>query len=346
MATQVKPSTKAPSARIPLFIDRLRAIPPDEKKRIWGLCMAEKKAIKKYRYVDGAELRGYSLSGIKNIFTAYRKAIQEAFGDHIAIDHFRLTDAEMDEFREDYRVKVSDDHTNLRAIDDEALVAIATEIAEAAETCDTMELAGALLLLTGRRPVEVLKTGVFLSTPARNHVMFGGQAKRRELETDAANYAIPVLAPPAIVLAAVKALRRREITTNLTNQGVNGRFSKYLGRAVARRFFDKAKTPLQPIELRKVYATISYAWYCPQTVSMNAHFAQVLGHSPLDLFTALSYVQFYPVGQKREFLSDHRNALADAITSQEAAIASEPDATQRGYIVDRVAKLRDLAKEL
>jgi hypothetical protein len=62
------------------------------------------------------------------------------------------------------------------------------------------------------------------------------------------------------------------------------------------------------MELRKVYATTAYAWYCPSAVSMNAYFARILGHSPLDLFTALSHVQFNPVGQKRCFVVHRRNS--------------------------------------
>lgn len=45
---------------------------------------------------------------------------------------------------------------------------------------------------------------------------------------------------------------------------------------------------------------------------MSAYFARILGYSPLDLYTSMSYVLFYPVGQKREFLHDHGEALRDA----------------------------------
>ena len=60
----------------------------------------------------------------------------------------------------------------------------------------------------------------------------------------------------------------------------------------------------------------------------------------------MSYVLFYPIGQKREFLHDHCNALRDAIAAQEAALAREPDETQRGYIAERIVNLRELAVAL
>jgi hypothetical protein len=347
MASDAKPkvSAEAPTQRVPGFVERLAAIPLDEPKRIWGLCMAEKSLLKRYRYADGDEIKSYSLSGMKNVLTVYRNAVRDRLGvTHPAFKYLRLSNDDMEEYREDYREKVNEDHTNLRPIDDEALVDTAVTIAKQAKSVDTMELTGALLLLTGRRSVEVLKTGTFAPSTTRRSVVFGGQAKRRELE--ATDYTIPVLADPKLVLAAIDVLRTREDTSAITNQQVNGRYSKYLGRAVARRFADNDGVALIPMELRKVYATTAYAWYCPSAISMNAYFARILGHSPLDLFTSMSYVLFYPVGQKREFLHDDRNALRDAIEAQEAALAAEPDETQRGYIAERIVNLRELAEAL
>jgi hypothetical protein len=173
---------------------------------------------------------------------------------------------------------------------------------------------------------------------------FVGQAKRRELE--APDYTIPVLADPKLVLSAMDVLRSRLNTATMTNQNVHDRYSKYVGRAVSRIFADHSGVPLTPSELRKAYATIAYAWYCPSTLSMNAYFARILGHSPLDLYTSMSYVLFYPVGQKHEFLHDHREALRDAIEAQEAALPSESDEKIRGYITERIVSLRELAKAL
>jgi hypothetical protein len=56
------------------------------------------------------------------------------------------------------------------------------------------ESTGALLLLTGRRSVEVLKTGTFSPSRTRRSVVGGGQAKRRDLAVT--DYTIPVLAEP------------------------------------------------------------------------------------------------------------------------------------------------------
>jgi hypothetical protein len=334
-----------PSDRVPGFVERLAEIPLDEPKRIWGLCMSEKSVLKRYRYADGGEWQTYSLSGIKNILTVYRKAVRDSLGEsHPAFKYLRLSNEDMEEYREDYREKVAEDHVNLRPIDDEALVGIAVDIAKRAETVDPLELAGALLLLTGRRTVEALKTATFSPSPKRHSVFFVGQAKRRELE--APDYTIPVLADPKLVLAAMDVLRSRLNTATMTNQNVHDRYSKYVGRAVSRIFADHSGVPLTPSELRKAYATTAYAWYCPSTLSMNAYFARILGHSPLDLYTSMSYVLFYPVGQKREFLHDHREALRDAIEAQEAALANEPDEKVRGYITERIVSLRELAEAL
>jgi len=347
MANDAKPpvSTETPAQRVPGFVERLAAIPLDEPKRIWGLCMAEKSILKRYRYADGGEWKTYSLSGMKNVLTIYRKAVRDRLGEvHPAFKYLRLSNDDMEEYREDYREKVAEDHVNLRPIDDEALSAKALDIAKRATAVDPLELVAALLLLTGRRTVEILKTATFSPVSTRHSVFFAGQAKRRELEVP--DYTIPVLAEPELVLSSMETLRSRLDTTELTNQQLHNRYSKYIGRAVSRTFADDTGVPLIPMELRKAYATTAYAWYCPDAISMNAYFARILGHSPLDLFTSMSYVLFYPVGQKREFLSDHSHALRDAIAAQEAALAAELDETQRGYIAERITSLRELAAAL
>jgi Telomere resolvase len=91
----------------------------------------------------------------------------------------------------------------------------------------------------------------------------------------------------------MEVLRSRLNTAAMTNQNVHDRYSKYVGRAVSRIFTDHSGVPLTPSELRKAYATTACAWYCPSTLSMNAYFARILGHSPLDLYTSMSYVLFW-----------------------------------------------------
>jgi hypothetical protein len=108
----------------------------------------------------------------------YRKAVRDSLGEsHPAFKYLRLSNEDMEEYREDYRGKIAEDHINLRPIDDEALVGIAVDIAKRAETVDPLELAGALLLLTGRRTVEALKTATFSPSPKRHSVFFCGSSE-------------------------------------------------------------------------------------------------------------------------------------------------------------------------
>src|ERR1035441_8046947 len=110
-----------PSDRVPGFVERLAEIPLDEPKRIWGLCMSENSVLKRYRYADGGEWQTYSLSGIKNILTVYRKAVRDSLGEsHPAFKYLRLSNEDMEEYREDYREKVAEDNVNLPPIDDYA----------------------------------------------------------------------------------------------------------------------------------------------------------------------------------------------------------------------------------
>jgi hypothetical protein len=92
--------------------------------------MSEESVLKRYRYADGGEWQTYSLSGIKNILTVCRKAVRDSLGEsHPAFKYLRLSNEDMEEYREDNREKVAEGHVNLRSIDDEALVGIAVDIA-------------------------------------------------------------------------------------------------------------------------------------------------------------------------------------------------------------------------
>lgn len=333
-----------PTDRIPDFIERLAAIPTSQRKRIWGVCMAEKSVMKRASYTpaqDEAPQR-YSIAGLKNILTAYRNALRERFpASHPVFSYIRLSVDDDEEYHADLREKVATAHTMLRPIDDEALVAVALAIAAKPRDVHPMALVGALLLLTGRRTIEVLKTGVFTPiTTSSTTMTFGGQAKRRDFV--ASDYTISVLGPPLLIATAIDVLRDRANTANLTNQQVNAKYSKHIGREVATGFKDANGMALIPMELRKAYSTISFAWLAPPEISMNAYFAQQLGHSPLDLYTALSYVAFYPIGQKRAFLVDHRTAVGDAIDAQLAALAAELDPETRTQIAERIERLREV----
>ena len=333
--------------RLTAFLDRLEAIGND-RKAAWGLCMAEKGVLKR---------SGYAVTSIRRTITEYRNAIRYRFGDkNPALEYMYLSLSDMEALREDYRARVAEQHTALRPVDCETLVATAVAIVSNSEDQHPMRLAAALLLLTGRRPfAELLANGKLTPGDKRRTLTFDGQAKTGGAETARLEaYAIPVLATPSVVLAAFSVLRRVAdcsditdtpgITTEEISKRVHGRYSKPLNKAVKELFADANGVPLMPKDLRAIYATTAFAWYAPNTSSQNSYFAAVLGHAENDLITGLSYVKFYPTGQKRAFESDLRWSIDAAIVQQYDLLDAEADETKRGYILDKIATLEAIAE--
>jgi Telomere resolvase len=137
------------------------------------------------------------------------------------------------------------------------------------------DTAAALGLLTGRRTVELFKTGTF--TPVNEHaVVFGGQAKKGDL-AEPVSYEIPVLAQPELIVTALARLRAAKDSKELTNQDVNLRYANSCNAAV-RRLLGKE---YHFHTLRGVYAVIAHNACLPHRYSQNAFVAKVLGHATL-----------------------------------------------------------------
>ena len=135
------------------------------------------------------------------------------------------------------------------------------------------ELAGALLLATGRRTVEILKTGDFslgenmdTDSPA---AVFSGQAKSLKTES----YVIPLLTNYWLVADAFKRLRSKIDCSKMSESTVNSNFRD----AIA--LFLKKKVNLKPHELRSVYAMISYKLIPGKKMSLIGFISKALGHS-------------------------------------------------------------------
>ena len=115
-------------------------------------------------------------------------------------------------------------------------------------------LAAALLAVTGRRTIEILKVGrLYLGpdqTPDGYSCWFDGQAKQGLIPTKP--YVIPLLAPFSIVKAALTRVRKLYATEDVTEERVNSHLSKsiinYTERAIG----------TNPHALRAIYALTTY----------------------------------------------------------------------------------------
>jgi integrase len=121
---------------------------------------------------------------------------------------------------------------------------------------DWKDVAAAVALLTGRRTIEVLKTGVF--TPKGNGLMkFEGQAKTKKNPL----LIIPVLANSKKVAAAVAHLRNLKDFSNADFEQINSDTQKALERHVNKLVANYTKEKATMHDLRKMYAA-----HCVNTV--------------------------------------------------------------------------------
>jgi len=161
-----------------------------------------------------------------------------------------------------------------------------------------------ILLLTGRRPIEVLVCGSFAPIRgSRSQILFGGQAKTRFAPgTRQAPYRISVLAPARDIIRAIEVVR--QVAPPFENT------SQRLSECVAQEF-----PTFEPRDLRAAYATISYHAYAPESQSRSSWNSEALGHKLVsgeaktksqqrtaeiaDIATAAYYEQFYIPGLRR-----------------------------------------------
>jgi integrase len=153
-----------------------------------------------------------------------------------------------------------------------------------------------LILLTGRRPSEILKTADFKVINVQT-VMFTGQLKTRDCPTaKTLPFPIPVLADSKIVCDALTRLREMSQVKPLADKSVKACNSKagVLSEACDRHF-GKLIKDCTPHELRAAYAQICLAYRRPdraKRTDYEPYFAEILGHAEDDLDTSKKYKKF------------------------------------------------------
>lgn len=347
--------------RIDAFLVDLKAIPAQDTPRIWGRCLSEIKHLKTGSWVPAGAIapqRGYAPATVRSVLRDYRHAIRSQLGDtHPALRYLRPSAATQQQVKDDQTARIYAMHHNLRPISCEELVDTADKLLSSPRSTAPLAVAAGLLLVTGRRPWEILSTGAF--TPAGNDALvFSGQAKTRGAESaQTGPYTIPVLTDPDRIVFAFQALRDRYSLSGLDYKKAHGRYSKTLGQYTRHYFKDENhgkvlagserqhEGGITPSDLRAAYATIAFEWFGPDDVSLNAYFACILGHSEYDFVTSLSYCTFYPIGEKRDFVREFRRGTQDVIDGQTRLLASEQDEERRSYLVDRISKFQNVLLE-
>lgn len=350
--------------RIDYFIAKLRALPKSDRDRIWGLCLAEIRHLKTGKWFPPGAVEpqyGYKTTSLRSVLTDYRNAVREQIGkSHLALKFLKPSLADTDAVNTEYAKTVVKRHTALRPIDADDIVARAVTIMQHAARFGPFALAAAIIAVTGRRPWEIahgnLEAVRRRGRVPRYHALtegktlkFSGQAKRVKRGYNAPPappYEIPVLADPALILESFELLHTLYPFRRIKdNTAFNRSPGKRIAEAAERYFSDAKRRPLTAKDLRETYATIAYAWYCPDDVSMNVYKGHILGHDESDVRTSLSYYSSYLLGQRDAFQHDFRVSATEAIEKLERQKRRAPDPTRKEQLQNRIALFRSALKK-
>jgi hypothetical protein len=225
-----------------------------------------------------------------NYRNAMRKAISEGTLDAFALEAFRKPPEKSEERRKEYKTTLKRDLQQGRAIQNvDGLLNLAKSLLDSSSYID---IGLGLMLLTGRRPVEVFKTGNFTDDPTPYHVVFSGQAKTRDREEGQQPYSIPVFAEPTTIIHALAKLRSLRDFSNSSERDIHNRVSKTLNERF-KKTFGPFLPESKPTHLRSLYATLAYEAFAPEGHYFPSYAADILGHGAEDTYTAQSYMDFH-----------------------------------------------------
>mgnify|MGYP003654702598 CR=1 FL=1 len=235
----------------------------------------------------------YSDATMRNYLTQYRKACKEL---ELSLDsRLRVSKTQQRKVQSKTNKSVVDQNRTTRFIVEyKKLIEISKEMLTSEKKHD---IAIGLMILTGRRPSEIMKSASFKLHKRRvKELIFEGQLKTKENPQDLEPYKIYALGNSAKL--CIKALAKlRELTISDSELSIPAITRKYnsslnikLPRIVGSYFED---TPTCK-DLRKAYAAICVHLYQEDSEGMkNAFLCDLLGHGKDDIQTANSYSKYY-----------------------------------------------------
>jgi hypothetical protein len=173
----------------------------------------------------------------------------------------------------------------VRRIEINVMIAWMERILSNYASYDWKHTAIALALATGRRPIELFRTGDFKVVNS-NTVEFSGQAKKKLADSE--SYEIPVLFDASVCVSAIDHMRNLlALGKRLTNDQVNQKTAKPLADRMQRIFGDDA---IEFYGLRAAYARyVLRNFYYAEHGTEEAFLAKILGHEEHDLNSVQHY---------------------------------------------------------
>ena len=199
------------------------------------------------------------------------------------------------------------------------------EVAKKHLTSDVYsKLALSICFLTGRRPVEILKTAKF-KADSKYTIVFTGKAKSKAKSVRKKKYIIPCLVDSSLIVKGLKKLRILRDFSNHTNIELHDTTSKTLHSMVGKLFdfnikckclkclsniTNKKNTTtichkLKPKSLRYAYAKICESLFNTNNSTTNYYLSTILLHDEGDVNTANAYQDFVLTESEQKRLKAH-----------------------------------------
>lgn len=270
-------------------------------RTVMGRARGARRDIAKTRVADEEEAR--KLSIVKTFLSLRRTALRSLLGEEIALpssqspytkgylaltlerseyQQLRHHTEEVVNLRRENQVHVRETNAYLR------------HAIELVRSVDSMRVIAGLLALTGRRPIEVARTGTIseLSGEEGDYcVVFQGQAKTkgRDGTMHDVPFPIPVLCAPYVVLEAWKRLRtstRGQQIAEMEPRIFNARLGTTMGYIVGVEFsrYLHGRIKAHPKDLRGIYAEICNQIYNGdglvgrRIMDNGLYYSRILGH--------------------------------------------------------------------
>lgn len=238
----------------------------------------------------------------------YRNGIRKKYGkndgetcNHKALDYMKLSSKDMDIRNTNFEVNLDIRTSDVATFDLREMIKRCRDAV--VQKQDPLLVALALMGLTGRRPIEILKTGSFKYID-KCSIEFYGQAKTKNSRCDDFSYKIPILGDAQEIIKGLEYIREKLPLDDLDNEVINSNHTRRLlnqSKTFFRGFFGTHKIRLNNKSFRSMYVSACYELNdMTNKMSFNAYAAKILGHGELDKTTANSYSYIRVKKPKRE----------------------------------------------
>ena len=236
-------------------------------------------------------LKNHTPASAKTYLTSYRKGLVNGIGvnKHL-LSFLRIPKAQSEKIKNDDRKKIQKrtEINDLHTIPNPSkLIDLAKELIKGESY---LKVGLGLMLLTGRRTTEILKTAIFYKVENKVfEVVFEGQTKKG----DGVNlpYKIPILAPAKEILKALEFIRKERDFSLLTNSQVNTKTANSLNEYTKQLFNIWLGVDCTPHDLRKAYITLAYE-QSDKKESFRGFAEKFLGHSENSELTTETYFKY------------------------------------------------------